>query len=129
MRKLTFLLFIQIITLSARSQNTTCKSLHTGTFKVYTKASGTTLIKRSSKIQIEKNDDLGIEMIFSVRWVNSCTYELRPLKIISGNPNLLGNGKRVLTTKIKDITNSSYVAETSANFIPDVIELKVEILE
>src|SRR5687768_6352505 len=102
-----------IITLTAFGQKPTCKSLHTGSFKVFTKESGTTLIKRTEKYQIEKNDDLGYEVIFDITWIDECIYELRPKKIIKGDPSIMGDGKNVLKTKIKKISDNSYIDRKS----------------
>ena len=118
-----------IITLTAFGQKPTCKSLHTGSFKVSTKESGTTLIKRTEKYQIEKNDDLGYEVIFDITWIDECIYELRPKKIIKGDPSIMGNGTNVLKTKIKKISDNSYIAETSANFSEGKFDFVVEIMK
>ena len=56
MRLACLTLVIQIFGLAVLGQKPTCKSLHIGAFKVSTKETGTTLIKRTEKIQIEKND-------------------------------------------------------------------------
>ena len=118
-----------IITLTAFGQKPTCKSLHTGSFKVFTKESGTTLIKRTEKYQIEKNDNLGYEVIFDITWIDECIYELRPKKIIKGDPSIMGDGKNVLKTKIKKISDNSYIAETSANFSEVKFDFVVEIMK
>ena len=118
-----------LITLTAFGQKPTCKSLHTGSFKVSTKESGTTLIKRTEKYQIEKNDDLGYEVIFDITWIDECIYELRPKKIIKGDPSIMGNGTNVLKTKIKKISDNSYIAETSANFSEGKFDFVVEIMK
>lgn len=122
-------LFALIITLTAFGQKPSCKSLHTGSFKIFAKESGTTFIKRTGKIQIEKNDDLGYEIIFDITWTDECTYELRPKKLIKGDPSILGDGKNVLKTRIKKISGNSYMAETSANFSDLVIDFEVEIIK
>ena len=118
-----------IITLTAFGQKPTCKSLHTGSFKVSTKEAGTTLIKRTEKYQIEKNDDLGYEVIFDIAWIDECIYELRPKKLIKGDPSIMGDGTHVLKTKIKKISDNSYIAESSANFSEAKFDFVVEIMK
>ncbi len=110
------------------AQQPTCKSLHTGSFKVFTKETGTTYINRTKKEQIERNDDLGYEVIFDIKWINDCTYELRPKKLLKGDPAIMGDGTNVLKTRMKDISTKGYVAETSSNFDTLVIDIKVEIV-
>jgi len=121
-------LSIQIFTLTVLGQKPTCKSLHTGSFKIFTKETGTTFIKRTEKLQTEINDDLGYEIIFDITWINECTYELRPKKLIKGDPSIMGDGKDVLKTRIKEISNNTYVAETSANFNSGIKDFVVEII-
>jgi len=118
-----------IITLTSFGQKPTCKSLHTGSFKIDSKEVGTTFIKRTEKYQIEKNDNLGYEIIFDITWIDECIYELRPKKLIKGDPSILGDGKSVLKTKIKGISNNNYIAETSANFSKEVMDFVVEIIK
>ena len=128
-RLVILILSIQIFTLTALAQKPTCKSLHTGSFKIYTKETGTTFIKRTEKLQTEKNDDLGYEMVFDIVWIDECTYELRPKKLIKGDPSIMGDGTHVLKTRIKEISNNSYTAETSANFNPGTFNFVVEIIK
>ncbi len=109
-------------------QDPTCMSLHEGTFKVITKETGTTFISRSTKYQTEENSFLKYKVIFDITWVDDCTYELRPKRIIEGDPAIMGSGKNVLRTRIKSITNKSYTAETSANFSLGTTDFKVEII-
>ena len=129
MRLVFLTLLIQIFGLTVFGQKPTCKSLHIGTFKVSTKETGTTFIKRTEKIQIEKNDYLGYEVIFDITWTNECTYELRPKKLIKGNPSIMGDGTNVLKIKIKEISDTSYIAETSANFSERIVDFVVEIIK
>ena len=128
-RQVILTLSIQLFTLTILGQKPTCKSLHTGSSKVFTKEAGTTFIKRTEKLQTEKNDDLGYEIIFDIVWINECTYELRPKKLIKGDPSIMGDGTHVLKTRIKEISNNSYIAETSANFNPGIFDFVVEIIK
>lgn len=109
-------------------QNPPCKSLHTGTFKITTEETGTTFITRNDTLQTEENTFLGYKIIFDITWIDDCTYDLRPKKLIKGDPWILGDGKNVLRTRIKNITSKSYTAETSSNFDDGVINFEVEII-
>ena len=115
--------------LEKRCKQQDCKSVQTGTFKVVTKESGTTYVKRTPTEQTEKNDELGYEAVFDIKWINECTYELRPRKVIKGDPSIMGDGTNFVRVKIKDITAKTYIAETTASFTPATMEFLVEIVE
>ncbi len=129
MRMLIILLIAIGFNLTSFSQKAACRSLREGTFKVTTKESGTTLIRRTKKLQIEENAFLKYKLIFDITWINDCVYELRPKELIEGDPAILGDGKNVLTVRIKNINKKSYVAETSANFSKGIVDFEVEILD
>lgn len=120
--------FFQVAMLTTFAQKLACKSLHIGSFKVFTKESGTTYIKRTPTQQFETNDDLGYKIIFSIKWIDQCTYELRPQKLLKGNPLIMGNGKDYVRTRIKDITSTGYTAETSSSFSEAIVDFTVEIV-
>jgi len=127
-KSIFLILIMQIVAFTIFGQKPTCKSLHTGFFKVSTKESGTTLIKRAAKEQLEKNDYLGYEVIMSITWIDDCTYDLRPKKLIKGDPAIMGDGTNVVRTKIKKITANSYIAETSGSFGDGTIDFVVDII-
>jgi len=122
------LFFIQLITLTGFGQKTNCKSLQIGSFKVTTSESGTTIIDRTRTEQHEINEDLGYDVLFDIKWIDECSYELRPKKVIKGDPAIMGDGTNVVKTRIKQITDKGYVAETSASFSNATIDFTVEIL-
>lgn len=122
-------ILIQLFSLGIFAQKQDCKSLHTGNYKVVAKESGTTFIKRTPTQQTEINESFGIEIIFDIKWINECTYELRPKKVVKGNPSLLGDGTNFVRVKIKDITVKTYIAETTASFAKEPMEFLVEILD
>jgi hypothetical protein len=127
MKSLFILLFFLATNLAIFAQTPDCKPLHTGTFKLVDEKSGTTYIKRTDKLQIEKNDILGYEVIFDIKWIDDCTYELRPKEVIKGDPAIMGNGNHVLTTTIKEISGKKYITQSSANFFHGVYVFVIEI--
>ena len=129
MKTLFIIIFSLASTFVSFSQTRDCKSLRTGSFKIFTKEAGTSYIQRTKDEQIEKSDDQGYEIIFDITWINDCTYELRPKKLIKGDPSIMGNGKNVLTTKIKEISGNSYLAESSSNFFEGAFVFTVEIIK
>lgn len=128
-KSLSLFLLAQLFFASVFAQKPTCESLHTGSFKVFTKESGTTIIERTEKEQLEKNDDLGYEVIFSIKWIDNCTYELRPKKLIKGDSSIMGDGTFFVKTKIKEITDTGYAAETTASFGDGKVDFLVEIIK
>ena len=129
MRRLIFILFTIGVSQTSFSQINTCHSLHEGAFRVVTKETGTTVIKRTKKLQIEENTFLNYKVVFDITWINDCVYELRPKEIIKGDPAIFGDGKNVLTVRIKSINKRNYIAETSANFSNGIVDFEVEILD
>ena len=127
-KTLALSLLLQIITFSLSAQVPNCKSVQTGSFKVSSPESGTTYIKRTKTQQIEKNDDLGYEVLFEVTWIDECTYELRPKKLIKGDPSIMGDGSSYVRTKMKNITAKGYTAEITSSFSEEVMEFVVEIV-
>lgn len=128
MKVVIFLLFSIGASLPLFAQKPTCQSLHEGAFKITTEETGTTLIKRTKTYQVEENARFGYKIIFDIKWLDECTYELKPRQLITGDPAIMGNGKNVLTTRIKKINKTTYVAETSANFSDQIMSFEVEIL-
>jgi hypothetical protein len=128
MKTLIFIFFGISLNTLISAQIPTCKSLHEGSFKVTTKESGITFIKRTKTHQIEENSSLGYKIVLDIIWIDDCTYELRPKQLIKGDPAIMGDGKNVLKSRIKSITKKAYTVETSANFSDDVVDFDVEIL-
>lgn len=128
-RKLLFLaLLSQLFVLTLLAQQPTCKTLRTGSFKMVSAELGTTYITRTGKTQVEKNEKLGYEVIFDIKWIDDCTYELRPKKLVKGNPAIMGDGTYVVKTKITGITYKNYTAETSSNFSEEEMKFMIEIV-
>lgn len=128
LKTIIFLLVFQITASAAFSQLPTCKSLQVGSFKIESAEFGTTYITRTKTAQTEINNDYGIEMIFDIRWIDSCTYELRPKKLIRGPKELMGDGKLYIISRITDITENGYTALTSDNMNNEPMKFKVEIV-
>jgi hypothetical protein len=68
-------------------------------------------------------------VIFDIKWIDKCTYELKPKKVIKGDPFIMGDGTNFVRVKIREITAKNYIAETTASFTPETMEFLVEILD
>jgi len=126
-RLLLFLLFLAG-SLSLSAQNRDCRSIHKGSFRLSSKESGTTMIKRTNKYQIEENADLGITMVLDLKWIDDCTYELRPKEVIKGDPALLGRKGDVMTVHITEVKAHSYISVVTSSFSDMALEREIEIL-
>lgn len=128
MKTLFIILFLFVTAQISFGQTKDCNPLHTGTFKLVSKTSGTTIIKRTEKLQVEENADMGVKMIFDITWVDECTYELRAKEVVKGDPVFMGKKGDFMTVRIKEIKAKSYIAVTTANFADFVLESEIEIL-
>ena len=127
--KSLFLLSLFIgLNLSLFAQKLDCKLIHEGTFRLVDSLAGTTIIKRTKDFQIEENSNMGVKMIFDIKWIDDCTYELRPKEVVKGDPALMGKKGDFMTTHVKEIKANSYICVTTANFADLIMEREVEIL-
>jgi hypothetical protein len=120
------LVFSLFFNLSLNTNAQTCASLHEGKFKLSEKELGITTITRNEKYQTEANPSFNI--IFSITWVDECTYELRPVKVIKGDVSILEKDI-VVTVEIIDIKKHGYKAICTTNFSKEKSTCIVEILK
>ncbi|MEY3398200.1 MAG: hypothetical protein RL220_794 [Bacteroidota bacterium] len=111
---------------SVKGQAPSCKDVKNGKFEITAPESGTTYITRSGDEQRERNKKLGYDVIFSVVWTDECTYELRPKKLIKGDPLIMGDGTHVVYNSITDISAEQYTVIVSTNFFEGAVEFVVE---
>jgi hypothetical protein len=128
MKALLISSFLLLFNFVSHADMPTCRSLHTGNFKV-TEGGSITTVRRIKNLQIEENADLKFKAVFEVTWLNECTYELRPKELLQGDPALFGEKWYVMTIHIKNIKNNSYTAEVSTNFFEDTVSIEMEIEE
>jgi hypothetical protein len=128
MKAAIFLSLLLLFSLSGIAQND-CKRVHVGKFILVSPESGTTLITRTPLFQIEKNDTLGVEVLYDIKWVDDCTYQLRGKKIIKGDPAWAGKPTDYVTVTILEVKENSFRVKTTSNFSDLVIEREIEILK
>jgi hypothetical protein len=121
-----FLVFSILLTLSLNTNAQTCTSLHEGKFRLSEKELGITVITRNEKYQTEVNPNFNI--VFSINWVDECTYELRPVKVIKADVSILEKDI-VVTVKIIDIKKHGYKVICSTNFSKEKTTYILEILD
>ena len=97
------------------AQNTNCSKFRNGKFSVSDEILGISYIERKGATQIETAPDIHIKAAFKVKWINECTYTLVLKKVIE-NPNKIDFPKDlILTVKIIETKENSYIQETSSN--------------
>ena len=126
MKVVMFLFIFLSHSLITFAQEKDCKFLHDGKFRLVGKA-GTTIITRDKKVQVEENADMGVVVIYDIKWINDCTYELSFKQLIKGDPSIAGKKGDVLPVHINEIKSKSYIAVTTANFTKQSIEREIEV--
>lgn len=106
------ILLFTIIASGLQAQS--CKSVQQGKFKIRDNNSSITVITRNENYQIEENKTLKIKMAFDINWIDDCTYELRPYKMLEGDPSYFVK-EMVITTVIKQVKKYGYEAVCSNN--------------
>jgi len=127
MRKCILLLAVCQLLLSSLSFSQSireCKDVKTGVFKIVDESSGTTILKRTSKFQTEINEQMRIELVLEINWLDECTYELKLIKVIKGDPAILDNPAK-LVTHITKVTKEGYQVESKMEGSDVVIKFDV----
>ena len=63
----------------AQSDSSSCSQFKKGLFTYRDDSTGTIMLKRTAKRQEETNKKTGVIVKFRIRWVSSCSYELKQL--------------------------------------------------
>jgi len=105
------------------AQSPDCKQFKNGTFETSYR-SKTTIIKRSDSSQVEYVKNSRIAVSFVVKWVDDCTYTLKPNQdyfneFVDLPRNML------LTVSMSRLTENSYMQTTTSNYSPVVLTTKV----
>ena len=71
---------------------------------------------------------MGLEIILDLNWIDECTYELKPKKLIKGDPSIMIN-PRTLRTAIRNVTKGAYEAESTMEGTDQSMFYHVEIID
>jgi len=124
MQKIVLIIFFMFSQLAVNAQTTNCKNFREGTFQMNFKGKAI-LIKRYGNIQYEYlNNAQKPTMIFDVKWINDCTYTLKPTAATLKAFRLLPKNA-LLTVKIGKTTPRSYFHTTSNNYSKEVISSEI----
>jgi hypothetical protein len=110
-------------------QELDCDSFKKGDFKIVDSISGTTIINRSGKYQIEYNTRMNLKAKFKLNWISNCSYELKFIKVLENPNNIPIPENMVLTVKIVEILEKSYIQKLSSNISDLVIRDEVFIIK
>ncbi len=67
------------VTIFAQADSSSCAKFKKGLFTYRDDSTGTIILKRTAKRQEETNKKTGVIVKFRLRWVSSCSYELKQL--------------------------------------------------
>lgn len=119
--------YLNEFNLKCKKNELDCSKLKTGKFRIEDENSGTTLITRTDKFQIEENEKLGYKWKLSVTWIDDCTYQLKPVEdLLDPNAKL---PTMVLTCEISEVKSNYYQQVSSSDSDSFTMSTKVEILK
>jgi len=113
---MTFMVLVKI-----QAQTPNCSQFHDGTFILEDSVSGITHIERIGNVQIEENEKMGSRSKLQVEWLDDCTYTLQ-LMSREADEGMHGLEELILTVKIIETKDNSYIQQTSANLSPMILE-------
>lgn len=124
MKKLLLLLPFSLLSLFLSAQSTDCASVEDGHFLVVAETGNTEIHRKGSK-QYEYGRSSGLKLVFKVKWLDECTYELKLKKVVENPKKLPIPTDMVVTSTIVEVTNDYYKVETTSNLFDEVLEFKI----
>lgn len=119
--------YLNEFNLKCRKNELDCSEIKTGIFRIKDENSGTTLITRTDKFQIEENEELGYKWKLSVTWIDDCTYQLKPVEDLLNPKAELPT--MIVTCEISEVNSNYYQQVSSSDSGSFRKSTKVEILE
>lgn len=120
-------LALSCIHLPLKAQSINCRQFRTGTFSI-TSNGKTTIIKRYSNRQLEYFDHATKPITFHLKWIDECTYTLKPeASFFKNNPEAPKNS--LLTVVITKASQNSYTMRATSNFSDDVMVAEVKTIK
>lgn len=107
-----------------------CRTVRTGHFRVPAddKVSEESFVERGPDSQIETAEGGKLRLLYAVRWVDDCTYELRFVKTLQGRRDYELPPEAVLTVHILEVTDKAYTSVVTSSFSDMELDLTMEIL-
>ena len=107
-----------------------CRAIRSGHFRVPAddKVPSDSYVERQDDYQVETAEGGKIKLLYSVKWTDDCTYELRFVKTLKGNHKYELPPDAVLKVRILEVTDKAYQASVTSSFSPMQMDLTMEIL-
>ena len=113
--KYTYLFLGMFIGSYSDGQKLECQNYSNGSFKIVDSVTGTSFITRYGTRQSEITEGKKDSTVFTVKWVDDCTYTLTPTEETRKKyPSLPDNA--MLTVKIIETKDKSYIQTSTSNF-------------
>lgn len=91
-----------------------CEIAHSGVFTYGDDISSNTIITRDGKTQIESNEVEGFEDVYSIVWLDACTYVLKPLSTNKPSKDYVFTEKDSMKVQITSVSDNeiTFFAQT-----------------
>lgn len=119
--------YLNEFNLKCKKNELDCSGIKTGKFRIEDEESGTTLITRTEKFQIEENEEFGYKLKLSVTWIDDCTYQLKPVEDLLNPKAELPT--MILTCNISEVNSDNYQQVSTTDDNSFKMSTKVEILK
>lgn len=107
----------------------TCVALKEGKFQVDNfEGPGVWDITRKAGVQKEVNDAIGVSVEYLIEWIDDCTFRLLPMNVIRNDARLELGGDTKFIVEIVDVSDSTYLQETTVWKTGQYIDVEVKIL-
>jgi len=123
MKKL-LIISIALIGLSCSGQEKNCDNFRTGEYTYTDPEMSAYTIKRSDSIQIEINNETGIEIYTLVKWISDCEYELTYSKILNVDQDVSHIIGQKINVEIIEIVGNTYKARAKSDAMDSTIEFE-----
>lgn len=116
MKKILLMITGVLPVFASFSQAKDCRRYHNGTFTDVNEETGiTTLIERNADLQTETTDGGKTKAVFSLKWINDCSFTLRPTgPTLSKHPDWPKDA--VFTIEITETGEDGYKQVSSSSF-------------
>ncbi len=121
--------FLFLFSIGVFAQNPGCKKFKNGKFVIKNAEYGNFYIERKGNTQIEYSDFSRTKLKFKVKWVKDCIYTLTLKKILENPDNEILPENMILTVKIIETKENSYIQQSSSNLFSETQESEIFVYE
>jgi len=106
-------------------QNIDCEKFKDGKFKILDEEYGTYYLERKGSKQIEYSEGTRRKVEMKVKWINDCIYTLELVKVLENPDSIFFDTDMILTIKIIEVKDNSYIQQTTAENVDFMMESEV----